>query len=117
MNVSSHTIESRMLSAERDGRDPAAMVRAIRGLADPPRPSETPMPGLLAGLPDDARAAVDTWASDELAAEQYLDFLVNRTFRPRAIDRMRPEIRKLARDLGARIETPEFDVVEALANP
>jgi len=43
--------------------------------------------------------------------------LVNRTFRPRAIDRMRPEIRKLARDLVAQIETPEFDVVEALANP
>ena len=43
--------------------------------------------------------------------------LVNRTFRPRAIERMRPEIRRLARDLVARIETPEFDVVDALANP
>lgn len=40
----------RMISAERDGRDAAAMARAIRGIADQPRPSMVCVPGLLDGL-------------------------------------------------------------------
>ncbi len=40
----------RMLTEERDGRAPAAMAAAIRGLAEQPRPSETQIPGLLDGL-------------------------------------------------------------------
>jgi methyltransferase-like protein/2-polyprenyl-3-methyl-5-hydroxy-6-metoxy-1,4-benzoquinol methylase len=43
--------------------------------------AEARTPALIDGLPPDARAALDAWADDELAAEQYLDFLCNRTFR------------------------------------
>ena len=37
--------------------------------------------GLVDGLPPDARVALERWADDRRAAEQYLDFLCNRTFR------------------------------------
>ncbi len=40
----------RMILPERDGRGPAAMARAIRGLAAQPRPSEVRLPGLLDGV-------------------------------------------------------------------
>jgi predicted glycosyltransferase len=40
----------RMLSPERDGDGAAVMARAIRALADQPRPSEVRIPGLLSGL-------------------------------------------------------------------
>lgn len=40
----------RMLDELRDGMTPEAMIRAIRGLADQPRPSETMSPDLLDGL-------------------------------------------------------------------
>ena len=40
----------RMLHPERDGRDPAAMARAIRALATQKRPSDVRIPGLLGGL-------------------------------------------------------------------
>lgn len=49
--------------------------------------AEAHTPALIAGLPGDARAALDQWAEDELAAEQYLDFLVNRTFRRTLLSR------------------------------
>jgi methyltransferase-like protein/2-polyprenyl-3-methyl-5-hydroxy-6-metoxy-1,4-benzoquinol methylase len=42
---------------------------------------EARTPGLIDNLPLDARAALDRWAEDDLAREQYLDFLNNRTFR------------------------------------
>src|SRR5262249_4193066 len=38
-------------------------------------------PGLIACLAPQSRAVLDAWADDELAREQYLDFLCNRTFR------------------------------------
>ncbi len=40
----------RMLDARRDGEGPEAMIEAIRGLADQPRPSRVQIPGLLDGL-------------------------------------------------------------------
>lgn len=40
----------RMLHERRDGSSPAVMARAIRALADQPRPSATSIPGLLDGL-------------------------------------------------------------------
>jgi len=40
----------RMLTPERDGADAAVMARAIRALADQPRPSAAAPPGLLDGL-------------------------------------------------------------------
>ncbi len=43
--------------------------------------SEARTPGLIDNLPDEPRAVLDRWADDETAAEQYLDFLSNRTFR------------------------------------
>jgi predicted glycosyltransferase len=51
----------RMLTPERDGRDPAVMACAIRALAEQPRPSEVRIPGLLAGL--------DTIVDRAMAAE------------------------------------------------
>ncbi len=37
--------------------------------------------GLRDSLPAEARATLERWADDDAAAEQYLDFLCNRTFR------------------------------------
>jgi methyltransferase-like protein/2-polyprenyl-3-methyl-5-hydroxy-6-metoxy-1,4-benzoquinol methylase len=43
--------------------------------------AEARTPGLLDNLPAEARDLVESWSEDRLAAEQYLDFLCNRTFR------------------------------------
>ena len=43
--------------------------------------AEARTPGLLDNLPAEARELVESWSEDRLAAEQYLDFLCNRTFR------------------------------------
>jgi methyltransferase-like protein/2-polyprenyl-3-methyl-5-hydroxy-6-metoxy-1,4-benzoquinol methylase len=43
--------------------------------------AEARTPGLLDNLPEDARLLIESWSEDPIAAEQYLDFLCNRTFR------------------------------------
>jgi hypothetical protein len=43
--------------------------------------AEAKKPGLLANLPAESREMIQSWAEDEVAAEQYLDFIYNRTFR------------------------------------
>jgi methyltransferase-like protein/2-polyprenyl-3-methyl-5-hydroxy-6-metoxy-1,4-benzoquinol methylase len=43
--------------------------------------AEARTPGLLENLPGDSRKLVESWSEDRIAAEQYLDFLCNRTFR------------------------------------
>ena len=43
--------------------------------------AEACMPGLAANFSPKAKVALDTWADDEVAREQYLDFLCNRAFR------------------------------------
>jgi SAM-dependent methyltransferase len=43
--------------------------------------AEARTPGLLDNLPAASRERIESWAEDRLAAEQYLDFLCNRTFR------------------------------------
>ncbi len=43
--------------------------------------------------------------------------LVNKAFTPRAVEAMRPRIRQLVDELLGAIDTPEFDVIAALAAP
>ena len=43
--------------------------------------------------------------------------LVNKAFTPRAVEAMRPRIHQLVDELLAAIDTPEFDVISALAAP
>ncbi|MHC5538773.1 methyltransferase regulatory domain-containing protein, partial [Singulisphaera rosea] len=43
--------------------------------------AEARAPGLVELLPPDALELLDRWAEDEIAREQYADFLCNRTFR------------------------------------
>ncbi len=42
--------------------------------------AEALTPGLVDDLPREARAVLDGWADDEIAREQYFDFLCNRAF-------------------------------------
>lgn len=75
-----------------------AESRGLRFLA------EARTPGLIENLPPAARAALGRWAGDETAAEQYLDFLCNRTFRRTLLCRA---------DRG-RLPAPSADRVSAL---
>jgi methyltransferase-like protein/2-polyprenyl-3-methyl-5-hydroxy-6-metoxy-1,4-benzoquinol methylase len=43
--------------------------------------AEAKTPGLINHLPEEARERVEHWGQDEIAREQYLDFVTNRTFR------------------------------------
>lgn len=52
--------------------------------------AEAVMPGLLLGLPDAAREAVERWADDVPSREQYLDLVVNRAFRRSVLRRAGP---------------------------
>jgi methyltransferase-like protein len=81
---------------------------------------EARTPGLIDNLPPDARAALDRWAGHELAREQYLDFLNNRTFRRtllchEAALRARCEtpdvMSRITISTGVRPVSPEPDVV------
>ena len=49
--------------------------------------AEAEVPGLLGGLSDAARAAIERWAADIPSREQYLDVLVNRPFRKSVLRR------------------------------
>lgn len=49
--------------------------------------AEAETPGLYAGLPDAARAAIGRWADDVPSREQYLDVVVNRAFRKTVLRR------------------------------
>ncbi|MFV0473493.1 MAG: glycosyltransferase family protein [Pikeienuella sp.] len=53
----------RMLHRPRDGAGPEVMARAIRGLADQPRPSAISIPGLMDGLDRITTLAAATWAT------------------------------------------------------
>ena len=43
--------------------------------------AEAKTPGLISHLPEDARGRIEGWGRDEVAREQYVDFVTNRTFR------------------------------------
>ncbi len=67
--------------------------------------AEAQAPGLFDGLPEAARGLVSRWAGDVAAREQYLDLMVNRTFRrtvlrraggPRAAARSPEAVERLA---------------------
>lgn len=63
--------------------------------------AEAKSDGMLAHLPPRARDRIAAWSGDELAREQYLDFVINRTFR-------RTFLRRAADAPAAR---PEADLV------
>jgi len=67
--------------------------------------AEAQAPGLFASLPEAARELVVRWAGDVAAREQYLDLMVNRTFR-RSV---------LRRAGGLRAAAPSPEAVERLA--
>ncbi|APW62203.1 methyltransferase regulatory domain-containing protein [Paludisphaera borealis] len=43
--------------------------------------AEAKTPGLISHLPQEARERIEQWGKDEVAREQYVDFVTNRTFR------------------------------------
>ena len=43
--------------------------------------AEAKTPGLINHLPQEARERIERWGKDEVAREQYVDFVTNRTFR------------------------------------
>ncbi|MHB8799400.1 MAG: methyltransferase regulatory domain-containing protein [Thermoanaerobaculia bacterium] len=67
--------------------------------------TEAQAPGLFDGLPEAARGLVARWAGDVAAREQYLDLMVNRTFR-------RTVLRRAG---GPRAGVPSPEAVERLA--
>ncbi|MBP7677328.1 MAG: class I SAM-dependent methyltransferase [Thermoanaerobaculia bacterium] len=67
--------------------------------------AEAQAPGLFDGLPEAARGLVARWADDVAAREQYLDLMVNRTFR-------RTVLRRAG---GSRAATRSPEAVERLA--
>ena len=67
--------------------------------------AEAQTPGLFGSLPEAARELVSRWAGDVAAREQYLDLMVNRTFR-------RTVLRRAG---GPKAGAPSPEVVERLA--
>ena len=66
----------RMLSGDK-GRDPQVMARAIRDLADQPKPSEAVVPGLLEGL-DNIHRLVARWLEAERLAPDNIATMAGR---------------------------------------
>lgn len=66
--------------------------------------AEARTPGLIDQLPPDAKALVERWSEDSTAAEQYGDFLCNRTFR-RTL---------LCHDRASRNRAPSAEVLSSL---
>ncbi|WP_406695989.1 class I SAM-dependent methyltransferase [Singulisphaera sp. Ch08] len=60
--------------------------------------------GMIDNLPEDSRETLDEWAEDELAREQYLDILCNRTFRQTLL--IHEDVR--------RFDEPSPDAIESL---
>jgi methyltransferase-like protein/trans-aconitate methyltransferase len=67
--------------------------------------AEAQAAGLFHGLPEAARGLVARWAGDVAAREQYLDLIVNRTFR-------RTVLRRAG---GSRVAVPSSEAVEGLS--
>ena len=82
--------------------------------------AEARTPGLIDNLSPEARLAIEHWASDDVAREQYLDFLCNRTFRRTLLchetaGRRRPSLTEVLASMtistGVKPVSPAPDVV------
>ena len=80
-----------------------AAAKGLRYLA------EARTPGLLENLPPEAREVVEAWADDEVAAEQYLDFLCNRTFRRTLLCRADRRAARSALGRGRRVALGQLE--------